>query len=176
MTYCFYIAACLCLLIFQTTIVPYLPFLDSFYDLLLPFILYLGLFRSVAEGLPVVLFLGFIMDSLSGGPFGLNLTAYLWLFIGMMWVIKFLHVGNSLLLLFVVAIGVLIENFIFIGTIAVLEPGTRLPSVASSTVSAQVLWAICTGPFFLMFFNYMHKRWNKWLNERFEERNGYSGN
>ena len=82
MNYLFNISACLFLVILQTTIIPYLPLLDKFYDLLIPFIVYLGLSRPVRESLPFVLFLGFIMDNLSGGPFGLYLTTYFWLFVG----------------------------------------------------------------------------------------------
>jgi hypothetical protein len=43
------------------------------------------------------------------------------------------------------------------------KPGTQFLSAAISTVTIQVLWAIFTGPIFLMFFNYSHKRWNNWL-------------
>ncbi|MBW2679819.1 MAG: hypothetical protein JRD01_03585 [Deltaproteobacteria bacterium] len=103
------------------------------------------------------------MDSLSGGPFGLYLTAYVWLFVGVRWIITFLHVGDSFLLPFIVAAGVLLQNFIFIGTIAMFEPGAQFLSAAISTVTIQVLWAMFTGPIFLIFFNYSHKRWNSWL-------------
>jgi hypothetical protein len=58
---------------------------------------------------------------------------------------------------------VLLQNLIFIGTIAMFEPGAQFLSAAISTVTIQVLWAIFTGPVFLIFFNYSHKRWNGWL-------------
>ena len=76
MSYFFNISVCLLLVILQTTIMPYLPPLDKFYDLLIPFIVYLSLSRPVRESLPFILFLGYIMDNLSGGPFGLYLTTY----------------------------------------------------------------------------------------------------
>ena len=47
MSYIFNISVCLFLIILQTTIMPYLPLLDKFYDLLIPFIVYLGLARPV---------------------------------------------------------------------------------------------------------------------------------
>jgi len=167
MTYCFHVGICLCLVLFQTTVMPYFHLFDSFYDLLSPFVIYLSLFQSLRQSIPVILFFGFLMDSLSGGPFGLYLTTYIWLFIGVKWIITFLHVGNSLLLPFIVAAGVLLQNCIFIGTIAIFEPGTQFLSAALSTVMLQVLWAIFTGPIFLMFFNYSHGKWNKWLEKVF---------
>ena len=75
MSYFFNISVCLFLVILQTTVMPYLPLLDSFYDLLIPFIVFIGLSRPVRESLPFVFCLGFIMDNLSGSPFGLYLTA-----------------------------------------------------------------------------------------------------
>lgn len=167
MTFCFHFCICLCLVIFQTTVMPYFPLFDRFYDLLAPFVIYLSLFHSVRDSIPVILFFGFVMDSLSGGPFGLYLTTYVWLFVGVRWIITFLHVGDSFLLPFVVAAGVLMQNCIFIGTVAMLESGSRFSSATINTVGVQVFWAIFTGPIFLMFFNYFHGRWNRWLKKVF---------
>jgi len=100
MSYFFNISACLFLVILQTTVMPYLPLLEKFYDLLIPFIVYLGLSRPVRESLPFVLFLGFIMDNLSGGPFGLYLTTYFWLYVGVKGITMFIQVGNRLLCAF----------------------------------------------------------------------------
>jgi rod shape-determining protein MreD len=163
MTYCFHVGICICLVLLQTTVMPYFHLFDRFYDLLSPFVIYLSLFHSLRQSIPVILFFGIVMDSLSGGPFGLYLTTYIWLFVGVRWIITFLHVGDSFLLPFIVAAGVLLQNCIFIGIIAMFKPGTQFLSAAISTVTIQVLWAIFTGPIFLMFFNYSHKRWNNWL-------------
>jgi len=172
MTYCFHICTCFCLVIFQTTVMPCFPLFDRFYDLLFPFIIYLSLFRPVRESIPLILFFGFVMDNLTGGPFGLYLTTYLWLFIGIRWVITFMDVEDSVLMLFIVAAGVLIQNFIIIGTIVMFEPVSRFPPAAINTVLVQVLWAAFTGPIFLVFFNYSHKRWDKWLKEVFSKEKG----
>jgi rod shape-determining protein MreD len=71
MIYCFYIGICLCLVILQTAVLPHIPLLDTFYDLIVAFIIYLGLYRPLRDGLLLALFLGFIMDNLSGSPFGI---------------------------------------------------------------------------------------------------------
>ncbi len=164
MSYCFHISACLCLIIFQTTILPCLSLSNTFYDLLALYIVYMGLFFSVREGIPVALITGSVMDSLSGGPFGLYLTAYLWLFIGVRQLTKFFHVSNYILLPFVVAAAVLIENVILFGTFAMLEPGMQFSLSAINSVAMQVVWAICTGPFIILFYNFTYKRWNRLFN------------
>ena len=171
MTYCLHIFICLCLIVIQTTVMPYIPLFERFYDLLTPFIIYLSIFRSVRESMVIVIIFGFFMDIISGGPFGLYLTAYVWLFIGVRWAITFLHVGDNLLLPFVVAAGVLMENLIFIGTSAMFEQSSRISEAIVSTIIVQVLWAIFTGPLFLMFFNYSHRRWDRWFKEILAKKN-----
>ena len=152
---------------------PYIPLFDSFYDLLCPFVIYLALFRYTRGSIIVVILLGYIMDNLSGCTFGLYITTYFWLFIGIRWVLKFLHVDNKVLLSFVIALGVLIESFVFLG-ITVIEQGFWFPPGAISAMTIQVLWAIFTGPFFLMFLNYTHNRWDKWLSGLIMERDEYA--
>jgi rod shape-determining protein MreD len=153
MIYFFNISACLFLVILQTTIMPYLPLLDKFYDLLIPFIVHLSLSRPVRESLPFVLFLGFIMDNLSGGPFGLYMTTYFWLYVGVKGITTFIQVGNRLLIItLIVAGGVLFENLILLGAFAVLGPRQQFAGDVLEIVTAQVLWAIFTGFLFLLFF------------------------
>jgi len=159
MSYFFNISVCLFLVILQTTVMPYLPLLDSFYDLLIPFVVFLGLSRPVRESLPFVFFLGFIMDNLSGSPFGLYLTAYFWLFIGVKGITKLLQVRNRLIIItLIVAAGVLIENLIFLGTLTILGPDQQLSGNAARTVTIQVLWAIWTGPIFFVVLKDVQKR------------------
>jgi rod shape-determining protein MreD len=147
MSYFFNISTSLFLVILQTTVMPHLPLLNSFYDPLIPFIVFLGLSRPVRESLPFVFFLGFIMDNLSGTPFGLYLTAYFWLFVGVKGITRLLQVGNRLfIIMLIVASGVLIENLIFLGTLTILGPDKQLAGNAAKTVTIQVLWAIWTGP------------------------------
>ena len=159
MSYFFNISVCLFLVILQTTVMPYWPLLDSFYDLLIPFVVFLGLSRPVRESLPFVFFLGFILDNLSGSPFGLYLTAYFWLFIGVKGITKLLQVRNRLFIItLIVAAGVLIENLIFLGTLTILGPDQQLSGNAARTVTIQVLWAIWTGPIFFVVLKDVQKR------------------
>jgi rod shape-determining protein MreD len=159
MSYVFNISACLFLVILQTTVMPYIPLLDKVYDLLIPFIVYLGLFRPVRESLPFVIFLGFIMDNLSGGPFGLYLTTYFWLYVGVKGITMFIQVGSRLIIItLVIASGVLFENLILLSSFAFLDTKQQFAGNVMETVASQVLWAFLTGSLFLLFFRNMHQR------------------
>ncbi len=158
------------LIVIQTTVMPHIPAFERFYDLLTPLVLYLSIFRPVRESVLIILIFGFLMDNISGGPFGLYLTVYFWLFLSVRWAITFLHVGDSFLLPFVVAVGVLMENLIFIGAAAMFEQNLQISQIMINTVVVQVLWAIFTGPFFLISFNYSHGRWDRWIKKMFAQK------
>jgi len=164
MSYCFNIAICLILVILQTTVIPNLSLPGRFYDLLIPFIVYLGLSRPVREGLLFVCFLGFIMDNLSGSPFGLYLTSYFWLFSGVKGITQLLQVRKRVFVItFIVASGVLAENLIFLSSFAIFSPEQQLGGDAFKIVAVQVMWALLTGAVLLIIFRKTHS----WLDAGF---------
>jgi len=176
MTYGFYLGVSFCLIVLQTTIVPYLPLFDNFYDLAALFIIYLSLYRPARESLPVVIFLGFVMDSLSSTPFMLYITAYLWLFISMRGITKILRLEGRFRLPFIVVSGILIENLIFIGTVFMLDSGFRFSLTVVRSIAVQSLWAICTGSLFLVSFDHCHRGWNKIIDHYIIQKKGVSNN
>ncbi len=168
MTYCFYLATGLLLVIIQTTIKPYFPvLLSDLYDLLIPFVLYLAIFRSPGESILVVLFFGLIMDNFTGGPFGFYVSAYFWLFVGIKAIMKIFQLKNTFILLFIVAFGVLAENLMFIGVHLAFKPNVPFPIESARPLIAQVLWAVATGAVLLMLIKFIHngvEQWQgKWL-------------
>lgn len=160
MRYGFYISICLFLLILQTTILPYIPVVQGMYDLLIPFVIFISICLPVRESLPFALALGLIMDNLSGSPFGLYLTFYLWLFIGVRFIMKFLRVSNKFFLSLVVIFAVLVQNILMIAIFAFFGPVKQLPVDAIVVVTQQFLWALATGPVFLLSLLALAKRLN----------------
>lgn len=166
MTLLFDAAVTILLILFQTVVRPAIPFLTGIYSPLIPFVVYLALFRSGREAVPLTLCVGFLMDSLSAGPFGIYLTTYLWLFLSIKWMVGYLRVSNTLLLPLVVVAGVLIENLVFLGTILFLMPGSRLPEGTAVRVSQQLLWAFLTGMIPLALLDHLWKKWSGWVTVR----------
>ena len=64
MTYGFYFCVCFGFILLQTTIFPLLPPFGRFFDLIIPFVVYLGLKRPGKENLPIIIILGVIADNL----------------------------------------------------------------------------------------------------------------
>jgi len=173
-TYFFYVSVCLLLTVVQTTVMPQLlPCGRCTYDLMVPFILYLGIFRPIRESLAVIFFAGFVTDNFSAAPFGLYSIIYLWLFAGTKWLVTFLHVGNRILLPLIAGTGVLAENIMFFATFTVImRTDSRIPADPFGILWEQTLWAAVTGMFLIMMFLYTQKKWDRRLKERSEKENG----
>jgi hypothetical protein len=162
MTVLFYILVSLFLVIIKTTLIPGLPLFEKFYDLLIPIVVYLAFFRSTKEGIPIVLFFGIIMDSLCGGPTGLYLATYLWLYLAVWWLSRFLHAGNVMVLTITVACGVIFEILVLLGYMAFLAPNASIPEDAVKTMSLQILWVFLTSPVILIIIGRAQKLLDNW--------------
>jgi len=164
MIYLFYFGLGLCLIIIQTTIIPFIYFLGQFYDLLIPLILFLSAHRPINKGIPLILTIGFVMDCLSGGAFGLYCITYMWLFLIVGWLTNIVHAHSTILLIFMVAVGTLIENSFFIitsGSASLLFTRNVLQAFIS-----QAIWAMFTGAFMLIALENIQKMWTRWDSEK----------
>ena len=151
MIYGYHVSICLFLIIFQTTVLagggtPHL------YDLLAPFVVYLGAYRLPREAFPVLVIGGLAMDGISGCVFGVHLSVYLWMFVGVRWAIQFLHVGNVIFLPLLVTTGVLFESLVVAFSAVVLESSPWPVESMFPVVTGQVLWGAVTGPFLMLLF------------------------
>ena len=162
MTVLFYVLVSLCLVIIKTTLIPGLPLLEKFYDLLIPLVIYLSLFRPMREGAPLALFFGLMMDGLCGGPVGLYLTTYIWIYAGMRWAGQFLRTGNMILLTLAVGIGVTFECIVMLMYMLVLAPSALPPEDTARTVAYQIVWALLTGPVILIMIGHSQKLLDVW--------------
>ena len=169
MIYCFHILVCLCLILLQTTLMPYFSIFNHFYDLLIPFIVYLGIHRSAREGVVFILLLGMMMDGLSGGLAGIYLSVYFWLWVSALQMTQFFRVGNVLFLACLTAAGIILENLIMLGSEIFLKSETLSASITLNDVMCQILWAAFSGPLLLFFLNYSQKRIGLWRDDLFSD-------
>ncbi len=163
MTYLLYIIVGLFIVVSQTTLPMHFSIFESLYDLFLLSVVYLGFYRPIREGFPFVILFGFVMDGMSGGPFGLYISCYFWLYVGMLLLTRFMRVSNILILPLVVVGCVLIQNIILLGTMAIFIPEVSVPSLSYQRVIVQLIWAVVTGPIIILIFKGWHKTMEKWL-------------
>jgi rod shape-determining protein MreD len=135
--------------VLQTVCLPHISFRFHHFDMLLPLVIYLSVFRPVPESIPLVAFFGIIMDCLSGSPFGLYVITYVWILLGVRGSMRFLDAGSYFLFPLILMLGLVFEHSLF----AICS--SRVPSAG---IFFYALWAIVAAPFFLVFFNALFKK------------------
>ncbi len=163
MTYLLYTIVCFLVVVFQTTLSMHFTWFDGMYDFFLLFVIYLGFYRTVREGFPFIFFVGLAMDALSSGPFGLYLTSYFWLYIGILGMSRVMRVGNNMILPLVVVGSILFQNIIFLGTMTLFVQEAKIPVFFYGNALTQLLWSVITGPVLILLFRRMHMTMEKWL-------------
>jgi rod shape-determining protein MreD len=158
-------------MIFQTSLITFWDIFKNFYNLQTIFVVYLSLFRSRWEGFSGALFAGLLADSLSGGPWGLYTTTYLWMFAVIRWSMGYLHVKNVILVPFIIGGGVLFENFILAGTLAIIKNEFYFSPKIFHNIWIQFIWSLITGPFILFGFKSVQKKWELWTVSLISEKN-----
>lgn len=151
MIYGYHLLICSLLIILQTTLLA-IGNMVHLYDLLAPFVVYLGVFHLPRVAIPIIVFSGLAMDGISGGVFGVHLTAYLWMYVGVRWAIQFLQAGNVILLPLLVTAGVFFESLLVAFSAVVLTSAPWPVEAVFPVVSGQVLWGAVTGPFLMLAF------------------------
>jgi rod shape-determining protein MreD len=146
MSYFIYIVSSLCLATLQTALIPRLAFVGHFFDLLLPWVIYLAAFRPAHEALPFVVFMGALMDNLSGGPFGLYLTCYVWLFLAVRLAATVVRAENVVVLVLTIIAAVAFQNVLFFIALGFSGMGEHTTGELIRVVSEQVGWVLLTGP------------------------------
>jgi rod shape-determining protein MreD len=141
-----YIGISLALFVLQTTILPGTPTLENFFDPFLALIVYLAVFRPLHESIPLLLFAGILMDTLSGGPFGLFLTSYVWLFIAVRVATLVIRVESPILLVLLMVAGVLLQNLVFVATMMAFELTRLRLGDMLAVFTEQVGWVLLAGP------------------------------
>ena len=141
------------LVIFQTTIYYAIPALNHFVDLLITFVIYAGLFLPFLESIVLIVVLGALMDSITGGLFGLYLSIYFWITVGLRPFVSLLNLKNAHTLRLLLAIAIGFENMmLFLGTVA-LKQEIAFSSESLRGMAYQLFWTVALGPFLIRLLN-----------------------
>jgi len=169
MTYVFYGLVGIVLVLLETTLLPVWSMGDLTYDLLLPLVIFVSVFRPAREGIFVIIVFGILLDRLSGGRFGLYLTTYFWLFMGVKIAQGVIQVKNFPALMLISTFGVIFENFLFLGCAATVKPGLPSLDCVAGVVARQVLLAALTVPVLILVLKQLLPRWCQWRIGRFPD-------
>jgi rod shape-determining protein MreD len=157
MNYFIYITCGLFMAICQTTVVPRLAFVGYCFDLVLPVVIYLATFRPLHEALTFTAFLGVLMDNLSGGPFGLYLTSYVWLFLAARAAATVVRAENPIMIVLILIGAVATQNALFFAILGASGRADLSPTFAVRVLIEQIGWVLLIGPFLAWGIRAMHR-------------------
>ncbi len=140
---CTYVFLGIAIVVGQTTILKLNLFQNGVYDLLIPVVIFARFNLSVKTACVIALAVGYVMDLFSGGQFGLYITTYLWILIGVKIISDYFSIQGSISWAILIALCVLFENavfFLFSGGLfkEVLMEGHKLRSVIWQTGLAAI--------------------------------------
>lgn len=169
MIFGFHLFVCLVLLVLHTTAIsPWIP-PGLRYDPLIPFVVFLGLHRRPAEGLPAMLAAGFLADGLSAAPFGLFGIVYLLLLLAVWRGAGFFRSDNRLLPSMGVVAGVSLEHLVFLvlsGSFGAAGSASRHLAFLTLRLAAAAL----TGPAIVAVLRFAGEIWDERIAAALEKR------
>jgi hypothetical protein len=156
----------LLLVIFQTTIYYAVPALSHFIDLLITYVIYAGLFLPVMESIMLIVALGALMDSITVGPFGLYLSIYFWITVGLRPFVTLLNLKNSHTLRLLLGIAFVFENLmLFLGTVT-LKQAVVFSSESIREMLYQLGWTLVLGPFFIKLLRVIDRHYKSYAQSK----------
>jgi len=153
-----YIVLGMAVVVLRTTLLGLPFFHNAVYDLLIPLVVFVRLRLPVKQGVFIVLFMGYVMDLVSGGQFGLYMTTYLWVFIGVKLISNYFSVQENFSLSVLLVVCVLFENLLFLVFSLGVGDGAFLAARMVGPLLWQVALAALTGPFILSILANVHYR------------------
>ncbi len=165
----FYCVVTTCFIVLQTTILPGFSFFNQCFDTLIVIVICISLCSFHPVLIPGIIFLGCIMDSISGGAFGLYISAYIWIYIIVQLLKRFVHSENILFLVAMSALAVLLENGFLFFSFIVKQGVNALSSQDLVVMGKQLFWAFFIVPVLIMIFHICERRFtafgNKMMNK-----------
>ena len=159
MGYFFNVFVIIAFLLFQTSVAPKIGFFADFFDLMVVFVVYTAIYRPIKESGIFVILMGILMDSISSSPFGLYITVYLWLFIGIRWITKYLHTANLVLIPAIIAFVIICQNILIMGVMALFGKSFYFHHDTFRLIMVQVLWGSILGPLLLILVKNFQVKW-----------------
>ena len=153
----FHLILSLFMIIFQTVVLPSLFFFTHAFDLIIVNVLYLSLVATHNAVIFWILLLGCVMDSLSGNPLGVHLSAYLWIFFLVQLLKRYVHYGNVIFLPVISAVAVLLENLFLIFSLLVHQKSSFFSREDILLLAMQMFWAFWFAPIIIVFIHSFQK-------------------
>ncbi len=150
----------LTLFIFQTVILPSFSWFNQCFDLLIILVLYLSLISNRSSILFAIIFIGAVMDSISGVPFFYHILSYLWIYIIVLLVKQLLFQRSLVFILIISIVSVLIQHGLLLLSIFIQQGQNAIIGFDYGLMVRQMFWGLIIIPPCIWFVNVCRQHWN----------------
>ncbi len=138
----FFIILTLFLMVVQTIVLPSFSWFEHCFDLVIIDVLFLSLISTHYSMVFAVIFIGCIMDSISGAPFFFHVFAYLWIYIIVTLTRQLLFKQSVFFILIISLLAVLIQHALLLFSVFVHQGGTALQNFNFALLIHQAFWGL----------------------------------
>jgi rod shape-determining protein MreD len=148
-----------CLIIFQSVILPSFSFFHQSFDVLLIVVLLLSIPSMHYSMILAVIVMGWVMDSISGVSFFLNTFSYLLIYM-FVTLIKQMIFKRSLLFIMIISFAaVVIQNGLIIFSVFISRGPEAVFTLNYTLIIKQAFWGIIFIPPAVLFFQKCQSAW-----------------
>lgn len=149
----------LSLVLFQTVILPSFSWFSQCFDLMIMNILFLSLVYSHYAVILAIIFIGAIMDSISGVPFFYHIFSYLWIYL-IVQLFKQLVFQRSVVFIIIISlVSVLIQHGLLLFSVFIQQGKYALGQMDLPLMAKQLIWGGILIPPGVWLINILGQNW-----------------
>lgn len=156
MIYLSYFIAGLVLILLQSLVINLFLPPGLIYDLLIPLVVYLSLVDANGKTLLLIMFLGFVMEGITGGAMGIYMLTYFWIFAGAQLAVHFFQKDSAVLMIVAVIMGLCLEYGIILAVTFLSGADMKMTADLTGKMFGRLMLAGLTSPLLLGAFQSLY--------------------
>jgi cell shape-determining protein MreD len=169
----FFVITTLFFIVLQTLVSPCFAWFVHGFDLTIILVLFLSLHFSHYAVLAAIIFIGGIMDSLSGGPFFLYVFSYVWIYVMVQLVKQFVFQTSGLFVPVIGMVSVMIQQGLGVFAIFIQQGQTAVFQMDFAQMVRHAVYGAVLVPFGVWLLAIIYQNWNymvRMLQKKWEKR------
>ena len=156
MTFVFFACVTLTFIILQSVVIPDFSWFPHCFDLMIINVLYLSLLSTRYWMMVSLVFIGVVMDSLSGAPFFLHTTSYLCIYLIVFLLRQLVFQHSTAFVLVVSLAAAFIYQGLVLFSVFLIQGYQGLASADLTLAAGQIIWAVVGIPAGVWFLSVVH--------------------
>lgn len=155
----FFVFTTLFFILLQTVVFPSFSWFSQSFDMIIMVVLFLSLTYSHYAVVTAIVFMGGIMDSISGMPFFLHIFSYLWIYLIVQLFKQFVFQRSVVFVLIISVVSVAVQQTLIIFSVFINQGQAAVWRMDLSLMVRQLLWGVVVIPPGVWLLNVFRQNW-----------------